>query len=67
MKKILMNVDEFSEYVSMPRATVYTYVHNGKIPADCIRRIGRALKFEIAAVDRWVRHTPGDDQRQEQE
>jgi hypothetical protein len=38
----------------MPVPTIYTYVSTGKIPADCIKRIGRALKFEVGAVDRWI-------------
>ena len=38
----------------MPAPTIYTYVSTGKIPAECIKRIGRALKFDVGAVDRWV-------------
>lgn len=54
MKQRLMNVKELSEYLSMPTATIYTYISTGKIPAGCIRRIGRALKFERIAVDEWI-------------
>ena len=54
MEKRLMDVNELSEYISMPVPTIYTYVSTGKIPADCIKRIGRALKFEVGAVDRWI-------------
>ncbi len=54
MEKRLMDVKELSEYISMPVPTIYTYVSTGKIPANCIRRIGRALKFEVGAVDRWI-------------
>jgi excisionase family DNA binding protein len=50
----LMNVRELSVYLSMPVTTIYTYVSMGRIPSGCIRRIGRALKFEVSAVDRWV-------------
>ena len=49
-----MNVKQLSEYISMPAPTIYTYVSTGKIPAECIKRIGRALKFDVGAVDRWV-------------
>ncbi|MCX5794773.1 MAG: helix-turn-helix domain-containing protein [Elusimicrobia bacterium] len=49
-----MNIRELSHYISMPVPTIYTYVSLGKIPPDCIVRIGRALKFEKAAVDGWV-------------
>lgn len=53
-----MDVKELSEYISMPVTTIYTYVSKGKIPARCIRRIGRALKFEVVAVNRWVTGSP---------
>ena len=52
--KRLLNIKELSEYISMPVPTIYTYVSLGKIPAGCIVRIGRALKFEKTAVDGWV-------------
>ena len=58
MEKRLMNAKELSQYLSMPLATVYTYVSTGKIPAGCIKRIGRALKFEREAVDAWVNAQP---------
>lgn len=57
MDKRLMNVKELSVYLSMPVATVYAYVGRGKIPQDCIKRIGRALKFDRQAVDRWISGT----------
>lgn len=54
MEKRLMNVKELGAYLSMPVATVYAYVGRGKIPSDCVCRIGRSLKFRVAAVDRWI-------------
>ncbi len=54
MEKRLMNVRELSEYASIPVASLYTYVSIGKIPASCVCRIGRALKFEKAAIDQWI-------------
>ena len=54
MEKKLLNVKQLSEYISMPVPTIYTYVSTGKIPAECIKRIGRALKFNVGAVDRWI-------------
>ena len=60
MEQRLLNVKELSAYLSVPVATIYTYVSTGKIPAGCIRRIGRALKFERIAVDEWISAgTPG--------
>ncbi len=54
MEKRLLTVKELSEYLAMPVPTIYTYVSTGKIPSGCIRRIGRALKFEKGSVDAWV-------------
>ena len=38
----------------MPEATIYSYVTNGKMPKTCIKKMGRALRFEVVAVDQWV-------------
>ena len=54
LEQRLLNVKELSAYLSMPTATIYTYISTGKIPSVCVRRIGRSLKFEKAAVDGWI-------------
>lgn len=54
MEVRLLDVNGLSQYLSMPKATIYTYVATKRIPQDCIRHIGRALRFEVAAVNRWV-------------
>lgn len=54
LERRLLDVDGLSQYLSMPKGTIYTYVSTGRIPKECIRHIGRALRFEVAAVDRWV-------------
>lgn len=54
MEKRLMNVRELSVYLSMPIATIYTYVCMGKIPVQCIKRIGRSLRFDIREIDSWI-------------
>ena len=54
MEKKLLTVQDLSEYLAMPTATVYAYCGRGKIPANCIRRIGRSLKFDKLAVDQWI-------------
>lgn len=54
MEKRLLNVRELSVYLSMPIPTVYAYVGRGKFSPQCVRRIGRSLKFDRAAVDEWI-------------
>ncbi len=54
MEKRLLNVKELSKYLAMPVPTIYTYVSLGRFPEGCVRRVGRALKFEKARIDRWI-------------
>lgn len=54
MDKRLLSVTELSHYLAMPVASIYTYVHNGRIPAAAVVRMGRALRFERVEIDRWV-------------
>lgn len=54
MEKRLMNVVELATYLSIPKGSLYTMVSLGKIPHDCIVRLGRALRFEKEAIDRWI-------------
>ncbi len=61
MEKRLMSVKELSAYIAMPVATIYSYRSLGKIPADCVRRIGKALRFEKEAIDRWINEMNEDE------
>lgn len=54
MVKRLLNVKELSNYLAMPVASVYTYVHTQKIPKEAIVKMGRALRFEKEEIDRWI-------------
>ena len=54
MEKRLLTVPELSEYAGIPSATIYSMVCLEKIPAQCIRRIGRSLKFEKSEIDAWI-------------
>lgn len=53
-QKRLMSVQHLSDYLAMPVPTIYSYTSMGKIPAACVRRIGRSLKFEKNAIDAWL-------------
>lgn len=52
MEKRLLSVKELSEYLSLPRNSIYTMVCLRKIPG--VVRLGRALRFEKAVIDGWV-------------
>ena len=65
MEKRLMNVKELCQYLAIPKATLYTYVSTGKVPSNCVKRIGRSLKFEKVEIDEWINgaSTPGGPAR----
>lgn len=48
----LLDVNELSEYLSLPTSTIYTWVSLGRIPG--VVRLGRALRFDRLEIDRWV-------------
>ncbi len=50
----LLNVEGLEKYLSIPRATIYSWVSTGKIPAKAIVRLGRSLRFDVKEVDAWV-------------
>lgn len=50
----LLDIDGLCEYLSLPKATIYTWVCTRKIPRSCVVKFGRALRFEVAEIDRWV-------------
>jgi predicted DNA-binding transcriptional regulator AlpA len=43
----------------MPKPTIYTWVCLKKIPPPCIIKLGRTLRFDLEAVDRWVNDRRG--------
>ncbi len=61
-KKRLMNIEELSEYLGTPKGSIYTMVCLRKIPQECVIKLGRALRFEKDAIDKWInekRDCPG--------
>jgi len=50
----LLNIRQLSDYLAMPVATIYTWVCLRRVPAACIVRLGRSLRFDRAAVDLWI-------------
>ncbi|KAF0125442.1 MAG: hypothetical protein FD189_1624 [Elusimicrobia bacterium] len=54
MEKRLLNIKELSEYLGTPKSSIYTQICLGKIPPACIVKMGRALRFERAEIDKWI-------------
>ena len=55
----LINVQELADKLGSTVSTIYSWVSMHRIPSDCIVRIHRSLRFDAAAVDKWI-----DTQRQ---
>ena len=60
MEKRLLNIGELSAYLSISKGSLYTMVCMKKIPPECVVHIGRALRFEKEAVDRWINAQKAD-------
>lgn len=54
MEKRLLTVKELSEYLGTPKGSIYVMVHLRKIPMDCVVKLGKALRFEKAGIDKWI-------------
>lgn len=59
MEKRLLSVRELSEYVSLPKNSIYTMVSLRKLPG--VVRLGRALRFEKTAIDAWINERTATD------
>lgn len=49
----LLDVNGLAQYLSLPKATIYTWVSLRKIPG--VVKLGRSLRFDLEVVDRWVK------------
>ena len=47
----ILTVDEISDYLKIPKSTIYKLVREGKIPAQ---KIGRHWRFRKEAIDHWL-------------
>ncbi len=47
----ILTVDEISDYLKIPKSTIYKLVREGKIPAQ---KIGRHWRFRKEGIDHWL-------------
>jgi excisionase family DNA binding protein len=47
----VLTVEEISNYLKIPKSTIYKLVREGKIPAQ---KIGRHWRFRKEAIDNWL-------------
>jgi len=47
----IFNLNELSEYLRIPKSTLYKLSEAGKIP--CFK-VGKQLRFRKTAIDKWI-------------
>ena len=51
MQKTYMNIDETKSYVKLAKSTIYSYVHEHKIPHI---KVGDRILFEQEDLTKWM-------------
>ncbi len=51
MRKRLLNITEASEYLGIPRGSLYKLNWQRRIP---VVKIGKSLRFDIQDLDAWI-------------
>lgn len=60
MKDSVLTIGELSEYLKIPKSTLYKLVQDGKIPGQ---KIGRHWRFLKSRIDRWFEESDGNSRR----
>jgi excisionase family DNA binding protein len=47
----VMTVEEVSNYLRIPRSSIYTLAQDGRIPCQ---KVGRQWRFHREAIDEWL-------------
>ena len=47
----VLNIEELSTYLRIPKSTLYKLVREGRIPSQ---KVGRHWRFRKKAIDRWL-------------
>ena len=57
MERRYLNINELSDYIGIPKGTLYAWVCYKKIPYV---KIGRLVKFDLRAIDAWTKESAVD-------
>ena len=63
MSEPWVSVEQIAEHLGVTRDSIYGWIDRKGLPAH---RVGRLWKFNVSAVDEWVRAV-GADEHKEQE
>lgn len=55
----LITVPQLAKLLSCSAGSIYTRLSRGQIPASCIVRLGNRIRFDEAAVGRWLESLRG--------
>lgn len=50
-RDLVLTIDELSEYLKIPKSTLYKLLQEGKIPGQ---KVGRHWRFHRDVIDRWL-------------
>ncbi|MFQ5670995.1 MAG: helix-turn-helix domain-containing protein [Acidobacteriota bacterium] len=58
----VLTIEELSEYLKIPKSTLYKLVREGSVPCQ---KVGKHWRFHKEAIDEWLRQHPehGDTKR----
>ncbi len=60
VKKRLLKVEELAALMGSTPKTIYSLKCRGKIPANCIVKRGKSLRFDIVEVEKWIDNLKGE-------
>jgi excisionase family DNA binding protein len=58
----VLNIDQLSDYLAVPKSTLYRLVRDGKIPSH---KVGKHWRFRRESIDRWLDQPPQPAMREE--
>jgi excisionase family DNA binding protein len=53
----ILDIDELSQYLRIPKSTLYVLVRERRIPSQ---KVGRQWRFRREAIDRWLERSEPD-------
>jgi len=51
----VLTIEELSEYLKIPKSTLYKLVREGSVPCQ---KVGKHWRFHKEAIDAWLRQHP---------
>lgn len=53
----VLTIEELSEYLKIPKSTLYKLVREGSVPCQ---KVGKHWRFHKQAIDRWLQQQRRD-------